>query len=421
MKLLFLFLFFCSNCFAGSFDWLSHINFSKKRDAVCAYYEKDYDEALAHFHDLMHKNPYDAELNYNVGDVLYRQNKYHDAQAAFFRAADQAKSLSKLQEQALFNAGNSSYQIEEWLQAVQAFEQVLKINEKNESARHNLQLALYKLKEQQMQDKLQDDKQEKQEEKQQEKNKQKNNPCDKNKDQKAQDKNQSQDPDTDGQPDDGADNETGQGQSSPDKPGKKDKGSQKNGQSQQQQGGKEQGDLGDDGDDTLKDDGSGNEDQQAKDGQASSQQGKQLDQAEKLNESGKEGYSGADQIGNQDKNGKENGFEKTDKLDNQISNDDQSGDKGNENSLADHQDKAGEEKSQDVSDGKNNKKVDKKQQLKNPLQEELEFKASDDNRLNAYHAKLMEELENYEEQIQKHSIKNKVAMQGVGQNGKKGW
>ena len=62
----------------------------------------------------------------------------------------------------------------------------------------------------------------------------------------------------------------------------------------------------------------------------------------------------------------------------------------------------------------------KKPELKNTLQDQYESKASQDDRLSDYHASVMKSLEDLEEKVQKHIIKNKVA-QGSGQNGKKGW
>jgi hypothetical protein len=63
----------------------------------------------------------------------------------------------------------------------------------------------------------------------------------------------------------------------------------------------------------------------------------------------------------------------------------------------------------------------KQPSLQNEMQDQYESKTFEDERLNEYHASLIKTLEELEKKIQKHVIKNKVAMQGAGQNGKKGW
>ena len=79
------------------------------------------------------------------------------------------------------------------------------------------------------------------------------------------------------------------------------------------------------------------------------------------------------------------------------------------------------EKQEDFQDGKNQMGGYKKPELKDDLQDLYESKAYQDERLDKDNAQVMKVLEELEEKIQKHVIKNKVAAQGQGLYGKKGW
>ena len=168
MKLLFLFMIsFCFSLDASLCNWW------KNREAVQLYKNKNYDESLAVYNDLIDQEPYNSIYNYNIGDVLYRQGRYQDAFQAFKRAADHAGKNINLAEYATYGAGNSSYQQKEWQQAIDMYEATLALNSNNEHARHNLRLAQEKLAEQKLQDmkdQLQKDKEKNQQNQQNQQN-----------------------------------------------------------------------------------------------------------------------------------------------------------------------------------------------------------------------------------------------------------
>jgi Ca-activated chloride channel family protein len=398
-------LFFSCQCVASTswspINWANNVFFGKKYEATQAYKKQDYDQSLADFHELMNRDPYNPEYNYNVGNLLYRQKKYSDAKESFNRAIKHTEKSSRLAEQAYFNIGNSCYQLEQWQDAITAYKQVLEINEDNEPVRHNLQLALYKLKDEQLQDQQQDENQKK-DEKSKDKNKEKSSDC----------KNKSQEDQSDGDDDQ---NDEGQSKQDQGKPQKK-PGSQKN------DGGQEKEDS--DGDGKNQDKESQNKSAQQKQ-QAENKNGDQGDEP-KPNE------SDADETGmnESEKKGSDSKKSPQNKLQDSVS------DKENANDAAQNFDQtqgakediqAGrdEQLGQEGTDVGNEKKemgsVSKKPELKNQLQDQYESKASDDDRLTDYHASVMKTLEDLEEKVQKHIIKNKVALQGAGQGGKNGW
>ncbi len=404
--LLLLFLLHSQSCVAlwSPINWLQSLFYDKQFQAIESYKNKNYEQSLIDFHELMNNDPYNVEYNYNVGDVLYKQQKYSDAKQAFTRAVDHARKSSKLAEQAYFNIGNSCYQLEQWYDAVHAYEQVLEMNEDNESAYHNLQLALYKLKEQQMKDqqqKKQQNEKEKSQEKNQEKSEDKNDQC----------QNSQSDGDDEDQGDNGK-SEQKQGQPK-NKPG-----SEKNETGQEEQG--SDGDNDGQGQGNQSEEKSQQQSQQQSDGQDSDQQkSDESNESEENNPSMSENDQQESDAQKSSKNKlQDSGLEK-EKSDDAMQDFDQT------QGLKEDMQQAGQEDANKDLDGDEKKEVAaatrKKPELKNELQDQYESKASDDDRLNDYHASVMKSLEDLEEKVQKHIIKNKVAMQGSGQNGKKGW
>ncbi|MBV8661341.1 MAG: tetratricopeptide repeat protein [Candidatus Dependentiae bacterium] len=387
MKILFLFLLFSSSyCCGNSTNWLSNIFSWKQYKGTKAYHQKDYDEALELFHDLMNKDPYNPVYNYNVGDILYRQKKYHEARQAFAHTIAHARKTSKLAEQAYFNSGNCSYQLQEWNKAVDAYEQTLKIDDANEQAKHNLQLALYKLKEQQMKDQSQQG----EEKSQQDKNEKLFDQMkDKNEDEIARDdKNQSDGNGSDNQFQDANQNDATE--KSEESSEQKQSNSQKSKKNQQQKGENQEVQ-----EDSLQQDSQKSPDQE--NGKSSMDT---LDDAQDSQESSSYNQSQASDTEKKDADEMMKELDQTQGAAEEIQT-------GSEDMGSDDKKEMGGSY--------------KKRELKNQLQDQYEGKASDDERLNDYHASVMKTLEDLEEKIQKHVIKNKVAMQGSEQNGKKCW
>lgn len=374
MKKIFLFL-LCLHLqlSAGAVSWLSN-TLGTQYFAAQAYKKQDYDQALIEYHNLMNTDPYNPLYNYNVGIVLYRQRKYEDAKQAFLRTFEHVEKESKIVERVNFNLGNSCFQLKQWQQAIDAYQQVLKINESNEQAQHNLQLALYKLKEQELK-------------KQSEKNQQQN---------KQQEKQAHQ-------------TKSKEEKSTREKNKLQDELEEKNSSSSDQQKFL----------DELQKNQKLHEQKNMQDGQQQAQNQEDQQQAE-------EQFGDEKQASSQQLSGEE-------KLDcHQLSDNSLHDGGGNQQSLEDiakkvehaqdtdaYEQKIKEE--QGAGDDKKEMGGYKTQELKNQLQEQYEGKASQDNRLTDYHASVMKTLEELEKEIQKYVIKNKVAMQGANQHGKKGW
>jgi len=370
----------------------------QERLAVKSYAAGDYNEALQYYQERLNQSAYDPQLNYNVGDVLYKLGKFDDACNAFNRAAKHAQPKSQLAIQACFNMGNSYYQQERWQQAVDAYSKVLVIEKDHPSALHNLKLALRKLQENP------EEKNQEKEEKQQEKDSSecKNESQEKNKSEKSE-KTEKQDNKSDQS--EKQDNKSGneESQDGKDQEKKDELGSEKQDNSSQGQEKEGEQSKQDSGDQQDGQDGQGQEknsetseksdtaqsEEQNQDGQQQNNQGQELDQSEleKIAEKAK----GQDALGDESQQEK-------------------NVDKNNEKS------NSGQEKIAEKSLPET-----KKPDLKNQLQGSFESKASQDERLDEYSAALMKALEDQELLIQKNAIKNKITSKTSREHGKKDW
>lgn len=189
-----------------------------------AYQSKNFKKSEKEYAKLLADNSYDAQTNYNVGVSLYKQQQFQEAQQYFNRAAIHALEKSDLQQQAIFNQANSLVQLQKLQDAIEKYEQLLKINPEHEAARKNLEIVKQMLEQQ----------------KQQEKNDEKKNKKDKNKnnqEQKNKDQNNDQEQENQQSQDQSSKNEQSEQQQK--KSGKQDK-KEQSGQSNDQQNANEQ-------------------------------------------------------------------------------------------------------------------------------------------------------------------------------------
>jgi Ca-activated chloride channel family protein len=149
-------------------------------------YEKSkYSESEISYRKALDNNKQSPDAVFNVGDALYKQNKFDEAGKQFTENVNQ--NDDKLKKSAgFYNLGNSLFKANKLPESIDAYKSSLKLNPGNKEAKYNLSYAQDLLKRQQEQQKQQQDK-DKQDQKK-DKNKQ-----DQKKDQKDQnDKNNDQ-------------------------------------------------------------------------------------------------------------------------------------------------------------------------------------------------------------------------------------
>ena len=142
------------------------------------YEAGEYLEAHERYTDAQVDAPEMKELDFNVGDTMYKQRKYEDAIAAYSRATESRRL--EVEAGALYNIGNCKYtlgeqqgSIELMREAIDAYRQSLSIDPEDEDAKFNIEFVQRQIKEmisqqQQQQEQEQSDEQQEQSDEQQE-------------------------------------------------------------------------------------------------------------------------------------------------------------------------------------------------------------------------------------------------------------
>jgi len=159
---------------------------SHASEGELAYSEGNYIAASEYYGKKLATSPNDPELHYNFGTAAYKNNMFDDAIASFSSAL-QSNNIA-LQKKAYYNRGNSYYQkglevvqgdpqttIQQWQQALESLQAVLKLAPDDKDALHNHELIKKRLKElkKQQEQKQQQDKNNQKEE--QDKNREEKN------------------------------------------------------------------------------------------------------------------------------------------------------------------------------------------------------------------------------------------------------
>ena len=132
------------------------------------YRKQNFTEAEINYRRGLETNKNSYEAHYNLGDALFKQDKYADAQTEFETAA---KILDKDKDKARYaksmhNIGNCAFAQQQYDQAVAAYQESLRANPKDDDTRYNLVKAMEMLQQQQQQQQQQQNQDQKQDQKQ---------------------------------------------------------------------------------------------------------------------------------------------------------------------------------------------------------------------------------------------------------------
>ena len=155
-----------------------------------AYNSENYTEAEVNYHRALDKNEQSFEAHFNLGDALFRQEKYPEALEQYVQAEKCLKANDKLRKEELqnrlaatyHNIGNALYAQQQYDKAVNAYQQSLRNNPKDNDTRYNLVKAMQQLQQQQQQ----------QQDQQQDKNQQQNDSTQQQEQQQQEQQNQQQ-------------------------------------------------------------------------------------------------------------------------------------------------------------------------------------------------------------------------------------
>lgn len=166
------------------------------------YEEGRFTEAEIEYRKGLQKNSDSFEANFNLGNALFRQEKYEDAVKYYANAAARTPGDKQKLAAAYHNIGNSLLVNEKVAESIEAYKMALKNNPADNDTRYNLAFAQELLKQQQQQQQQNQDenKQNEQDKQNQDKQNQQNQQDQQNQD--RQDKHEQQQEQSDQQQDD---------------------------------------------------------------------------------------------------------------------------------------------------------------------------------------------------------------------------
>ena len=120
------------------------------REGNDAFASERYGDAREAYDRALKTMPDRPELDYNSGNTLFREGRFDEAGARYDDAFTDAGSL--LARDTAFNSANAELEAGNLEEAIEMYKQALRIDPSDEDAKHNLELALEELEEQQPED-----------------------------------------------------------------------------------------------------------------------------------------------------------------------------------------------------------------------------------------------------------------------------
>ncbi|HTY64703.1 MAG TPA: tetratricopeptide repeat protein [Acidobacteriota bacterium] len=120
---------------------------SKVREGNRLFAQGKYADAENAYLDAQVKNPGRPEVLYNLGNSLIKQKKFAQGVQSLSQSASRGDKI--IRQNSWYNTGNALFEAGRFKDSAQAFVQALKLDPSDKDAKHNLELALLKLKEQQ--------------------------------------------------------------------------------------------------------------------------------------------------------------------------------------------------------------------------------------------------------------------------------
>ena len=116
------------------------------------YKSQHYDKAEVNYRRALHSDSTAYRAHHNLGNTLYRQKKYDEASQHFSRALEYPDLDQKTRSRILHNRGNSNLMaglqkenradgMQQFQQAVNDYQESLKLSPKNDDTRYNLSYA----------------------------------------------------------------------------------------------------------------------------------------------------------------------------------------------------------------------------------------------------------------------------------------
>ena len=109
------------------------------------YAQEKYDDALNAFVDGQIENPENAQLKYDIASSKYMMKNYEDALKGYLDIAATARD-ARLEEKALFNAGNTLYRQGKLEEAIEYYKKAIALAPEDKDAQQNIEFVREEIK-----------------------------------------------------------------------------------------------------------------------------------------------------------------------------------------------------------------------------------------------------------------------------------
>jgi tetratricopeptide (TPR) repeat protein len=120
------------------------------REGVKEYEKQKFSDAEISFRKALDENQKSFPADYNIGNSLYKQNKFKEAAGQYESLQDKEPGKKELAD-IYHNIGNSYFEQQQYDKSIEAYKNSLKLRPADEDTRYNLAYSLLKLKQQQQQ------------------------------------------------------------------------------------------------------------------------------------------------------------------------------------------------------------------------------------------------------------------------------
>jgi Ca-activated chloride channel family protein len=120
---------------------------AKNNEGNRLFSQEKYEDAEKAYLEAQVKSPGRPEILYNLGNSLIKQKKYDQGIQALRQSISEGDAGIK--ENSWFNAGNALYRMGNFKDSAEAYIQALRLDPKDRDAKHNLEMALRQLEQQQ--------------------------------------------------------------------------------------------------------------------------------------------------------------------------------------------------------------------------------------------------------------------------------
>jgi Ca-activated chloride channel homolog len=128
---------------------------SKIQNGITQYHEGQYKEAGENFSSAQTDRPEDNRLGYNLGNALYKEEKFQEALKTYTHSSLNEKDPD-IRKNSIYNAGNTLVKLGKLKEAESAYKKVLTLDASDMDAKYNLEYVREQLKQKEEQDSEQD-------------------------------------------------------------------------------------------------------------------------------------------------------------------------------------------------------------------------------------------------------------------------